>query len=763
MDTPAVHGHPRLRWCFVASPQAASLLSRFARASERLASVLSEDEVVGVILEETLPLVGAAAGVVGLTRGENVEVVGAIGYPEGRIEPWRSFPVSARLPMSDVIRGRKPVFCRSAEERDRRWPVDWKADLNGTHALVVLPLIGRMEVLGAIALSFGDDRSFSTAERSLLSAIASQCALALERARLYAAEQRASERAYRLQRFTERLAPALTTVDVVDISLDKLLVAAHARGAMFAVLSEPERKLTNVRSAGLPHRLTRMLDEAAGRHQTALNDAFGRKIPIWIKDREEWESVYPASAEIFKGFARSLAVLPLIKGADVFGAMEVLFEGESEFAPDERRFLLAIASQAAQALDRAHAYEEQRHIALALQQRLLPRTLPKIAGADLAAVYRPAARSAEVGGDFYDAFETPTGWVLVIGDVCGKGVEAAAFTSQCRNSLRVAALGVPKPMPGELLRLLNRSLVSTELEFASVACATVERSECGLRATFASAGHPPILVRRTGGLVEAINPLGPLVGIFDDTDFAEQSIELAEGDILFMYTDGVTEARAHGRILGESRLQEAIAFLPDGSRPEAVLGRIEKLLVDFQEDGRASDDVAMLAVAVRRTARDTAETGHSGERASWTETTGNDRVAPLMLLFPPKPTQLSHVRDAVDRWLKPLPIPGDRAAEIILALNEAAANAIEHAYRGFTEPRAVSIEASISGAELVAVIADRGIWRPRRSRLDSGRGFILMRALSDGVDLQHDIGTRVCLRWYLDAEQANRSGQPTAC
>ena len=163
-------------------------LSDFARASGRLSAALTEEEVVTAILEGAAPFVGASAGVVGLVRGELVEIVGEIGYPEGRIAPWKSFPVAANLPISDVIRTSEPAYCSSAAERDQRWPVDWKVDLRETHALVALPLVGRSGVLGAVALSFGEDRSFSSSERDLMEAIAAQCGLAIERARLQEAE-----------------------------------------------------------------------------------------------------------------------------------------------------------------------------------------------------------------------------------------------------------------------------------------------------------------------------------------------------------------------------------------------------------------------------------------------------------------------------------------------------------------------------------------------------------------------------------------------
>ena len=727
-------------------------LSDFARASGRLSAALTEEEVVTAILEGAAPLVGASAGVVGLVRGELVEIVGEIGYPEGRIAPWQSFPVAASLPISDVIRTAEPAYCGSAAERDRRWPVDWKVDLRETHALVVLPLVGRSAVLGAVALSFAEDRSFSATERELMEAIAAQCGLALERARLQEAEQRARERTERLQRFTERLAPALTTDDVVRIALDKILVAAHARGATFAILT-PQSELHAVQSVGLSRRLTRSLEQASGRHHTALLESFRRRAPIWIGNRGDWEARYPASAAIFTDFAKSLAVLPLINGRDVYGAIEVLFEQESEFPADERAFLLAIAGQAAQALDRAHAYEEQRHIALTLQQRLLPSSLPDVPGARLAAAYTPGGRAVEVGGDFFDAFETPSGWTLVIGDVCGKGVEAAGFTSECRHAIRVAALTRPKSGPAGLLRVLNQTNAAREMEFASVACAVITRTAAGFEVTAASAGHPPLIVRRSAGLVETLNPGGPLIGIFDDAEFAEMTTELVDGDLLLMYTDGVTEARRNGELLGQRRLSEAIASLSHVADPQTVLASVQKLVSDFQEDSPTKDDIAILAlsVAAAETSKpdDPAASGEDG-RIGWRPTAKKEAPA-LTLVFPSDAQHLAAVRVAMYRWLETVPVAPAQAAEIVLAMNEAASNAIAHASGTAEKPRSISLDAYLTSDELTVVVADRGVWQRRRPRPDGGRGLRLLDALADGVELERTpSGTEVRLRWLLD-------------
>ncbi len=465
----------------------------------------------------------------------------------------------------------------------------------------------------------------------------------------------------------------------------------------------------------------------------------------------------PASAEIFRGFAKSLAVLPLINGREVFGAIEVFFEQESEFPADERAFLLAIAGQAAQALDRAHAYEEQRHIALTLQQRLLPSSLPEVPGARLAAAYTPGGRAVEVGGDFFDAFETPSGWTLVIGDICGKGIEAAGFTSECRHAIRVAALTRPRSSPAELLRVLNQTNAAREMEFASVACAVIARTDNGFQVTAASAGHPPLIVRRSAGLVETLNPAGPLIGIFEDPEFDEMTTELVEGDLLLMYTDGVTEARRDGELLGQRRLSEAIASLPQVTDPETALASVEKLVSDFQEDNPSKDDVAILALLVaaaeKRIERSTpADSPASAldDRMGWRPAV-KPELPPLTLLFPADAQHLFTVRAAVHRWLEVVPIAPAQAAEIVLAMNEAVSNAIAHAFSASGEPRSISLDASIADTELNVVVADRGVWRRARPRPDGGRGLGLIDALVDGVELERTAsGTEVRLRWLLD-------------
>ena len=223
-----------------------------------------------------------------------------------------------------------------------------------------------------------------------------------------------------------------------------------------------------------------------------------------------------------------------------------------------------------------------------------------------------------------------------------------------------------------------------------------------------------------------------------------------------MYTDGVTEARAGGDLLGERRLAEAVAGLPEDSDPPAALAAVQKLVSDFQEDHLTRDDIAMLALSVDATQSPVAANGTGAQaegngRMVWTANADADERAPLALLFPADPGQLARVRAATRRWLDAAGVGSNQAAEIVLAMNEAISNAVAHAYADAEEPRSISVDAHTDGNELTLVVTDRGVWRRRRKRSEGGRGLGLIETLADDHQLGRTPGggTEVRLRWQL--------------
>ena len=240
--------------------------------------------------------------------------------------------------------------------------------------------------------------------------------------------------------------------------------------------------------------------------------------------------------------------------------------------------------------------EKERATALArtLQQTLIPPHFPDINGLEVGAEYRPAGDGAEVGGDFYDIFQAGDDeWVVVIGDVCGKGVEAAVVTALARYTLRAAAAQDSSPARG--LSLLNDALLRADVDrFCTAAMLRLRRCDRAWQITCCSAGHPLPLHIDSGGNVRSVGATGSLLGVMSQVELTETSVVLDRGDSLVIYTDGVTEARApDGGFYGEQRLLRILAGAngPAGDIASTLLTDV----LDYQRRV-ARDDIAIVAV-----------------------------------------------------------------------------------------------------------------------------------------------------------------------
>ena len=246
--------------------------------------------------------------------------------------------------------------------------------------------------------------------------------------------------------------------------------------------------------------------------------------------------------------------------------------------------------------ERAEESEQRvRVLAHALQTTLIPPSLPHIEGLEVAADFRPAVAGIDVGGDFYDVFAVGADeWVVVIGDVCGKGVEAAGLTALARHTLRAVAVGMHSPGAG--LAALNDALLASESDrFCTAALVHLHRQGSSWRAVIGSAGHPAPLLVRPGAPAAASRASGPLLGVLDVVEFDEAELVLEPGDHLVLYTDGVIEARDDLEFFGDERLLAAVVR-HSGSAADIVAGLVDEVL-RFQ-DGKLRDDVAVVALGV---------------------------------------------------------------------------------------------------------------------------------------------------------------------
>lgn len=243
---------------------------------------------------------------------------------------------------------------------------------------------------------------------------------------------------------------------------------------------------------------------------------------------------------------------------------------------------------------------EERRVVATLQRALLPRSLPPIPGADVAARYEAAGERYDVGGDFYDVFGLPGGrWALVVGDVCGKGPEAAALTAMARYTLRAEASHAEGP--AALLAQLNEEVLRHEAHephvtrFVTVTCAWVEPAADGFGLRIALAGHPDALLVGAGGAVRAFRSSGPPCGAFPGRTYREEAARLAPGDALVFYTDGVLDAGAPADQLTTADLAGALA-----RRAGAGAAALTDALFDLvARHGGAEprDDCAVVALA----------------------------------------------------------------------------------------------------------------------------------------------------------------------
>jgi serine phosphatase RsbU (regulator of sigma subunit) len=302
---------------------------------------------------------------------------------------------------------------------------------------------------------------------------------------------------------------------------------------------------------------------------------------------------------------RHAVIAPLRSPQGVVGALAfVLGDSGRRFAEEDLQLIRSLATRAALHVENARMYTERSTIAQVLQTSLQPSPLPDIPGAQIAATYLPAGDQNTVGGDFYDVFASgEQAWTAVVGDVSGKGAGAAALTALARYSLRMTARIHDDPAAN--LELLNQAFLEDtgRGDFCTVVYARICPSDDGgLDVRLANGGHLSPLLARVDGSIEAIEAgRGPLVGAVEEARFEEGTLHLRPGELLLLYTDGVTEVRVSDVALGERELRATLAAHAADSAQD-VVAAIARRAVDLQ-GGEPRDDIALLAIRPEAPAR----------------------------------------------------------------------------------------------------------------------------------------------------------------
>ncbi|MEZ5102011.1 MAG: SpoIIE family protein phosphatase [Thermoleophilia bacterium] len=703
----------------VEAEQATAREHRLVALAASLAVAATPTEIGDAVVAAGAAALGAGAGaMVTLERaGHHARVLSSFGYGPDVLARWQAVRLAPDTPIGDTLTSGRTVVVRDVDELHRRYPITDEAGYGSVSAaLAAVPLVVAGRTIGALKFGFDAAREVDAADLALLRTIASQCAQALERARLYEAEQRArldAERAAaqlaRLQSLTSDLAAALTAADVAEAVLRHVVPALGAAGG--AVVLRRDAGFALLHGSGYPETALAALPGVLVTAGTPLDAAIAAGRPLVLSTVEPQAEPDAWVVELHGLLDVSTSVVVPLPGGAHTCAIVLSWADPRVIQDAELAYLAAVSVQCAQALDRAGLYDREHRIAETLQRSMLTESLPPVRGIALAARYLAGGAGLKVGGDWYDAIPLDDGRVvLAVGDVVGHGVQAAAVMGQLRNAVRAYVL--EGYGPAETLERLNRLIARLgDCQFAT-AC-LVELDPAAARIRVASAGHPPPLLAGTGGgrLVDGGRSL-PLA-VLPDVAYAEQVLPLPSDAVLLLYTDGLVERRGESLDDGLARLVASV----DG-RPQTPWEVVDRVLGALAAGG-VDDDVAVLAARLA--------------------------PSPLEIRLPAAPGSLGDARRCLERWLHGLGVHDVAAFDVLTATGEALANAIEHA----AQPAGIDVrlDARVDGGELVVTIADDGRWRPPAPDGLRGFGLGLMRALADDMSVEAgDAGTVVTLR-----------------
>jgi serine phosphatase RsbU (regulator of sigma subunit)/PAS domain-containing protein len=297
--------------------------------------------------------------------------------------------------------------------------------------------------------------------------------------------------------------------------------------------------------------------------------------------------------------ATSVLSVPLTDSESRYGVLTLVRRaGDGPFRVADLALVQELGEQMALAIRVSRMFRRRSDTVDALHASLMPRRRPEIPGVEIAATYLAATEDAESGGDFYDVYRTPDGWGLAVGDVSGVGEDAAAVMAAARHAIRVLARRCADP--GEVLAGANEIVLADELAldggFVTASIAHLTWQDDKLRVAVGSVGHPAAAVLRADGRVRMLGGGGLPLGLFPDAEPATQELAMESGDVLFLYTDGVAQARGPDNTYFQDRLADELAGLA-GLPPDELVASMRRAMNEFS-GGNLVDDVTMLVIRV---------------------------------------------------------------------------------------------------------------------------------------------------------------------
>jgi GAF domain-containing protein/anti-sigma regulatory factor (Ser/Thr protein kinase) len=690
-------------------PTDESVLVALQRVTDVALAYLSEDELLTELLKRITEVLHTDTAAILLLdeEGTHLHARAAKGIEE-EVEQRVTIPVGAGF-AGRVVARRSAIIIDDIDQAEIHNPI---LRQKGIRSLLGVPLLIEGRPLGVLHVGTLTPRKFTDADRDLLQRAADRAALAIANAQLLTAERHARHQLEALQRVTDAALAYLPQEALLSELLIRIREILRADTAAILMLDETGRLLRARAAKGIEEEVEQGVTIPVG--QGFAGRIAAERRAIFIPDVDHADVMNPLLRE--KGI-RSLLGVPLLIEGRPLGVLHVGTLTPREFTDEDRELLQSAADRAALAIEHAQL-SEQRRLAEALQRRLLPRRITGIPGVEIASRYLPAGES--LGGDWYDAFTLAPGKiVLAVGDVVGHGLGAAATMAQMRTALRAYAVdGHP---PGEVVERVNKMMwqlgPSSMTTLAYLIIDPVAES-----VELVTAGHPPPLVIAPDGTAEYLPLTGGIaLGASELARYETNTHSLPLGASVMLYTDGLVETRGVPIDDGLERLRE-VAVEAEG--PEALCAAAIARLVPESP----ADDIAMIVAQLPPVA----------ERLTGT--------------WPAEKEVLADVRLLLRRWLHAHGASDDEAYDIIVACQEACANAVEHAYG--PGMRSFDLEASYAAGLVSVEIRDHGSWRPPRGT-HRGRGLPMMRALMEHVDVTHtDEGTVVVLERTLQRKAA---------
>ncbi|WP_162254094.1 GAF domain-containing SpoIIE family protein phosphatase [Nocardioides sp. Soil774] len=569
-------------------------LTRLARVTSELVDARTVEEVSRAVVMHGAEAVGAALASMTLVCDDRrtARLVALSGGLAGDEERWSTFPVSADLPAAEVIRtgrrlvvtGRDAILARFSDVPAR-----------GLETLVTLPLGSGDDVIGSITLSFTEPRRLEDAEIEFLDILGNACAQSIGR---IAAQHEAARQRAKLEFLAQAATELASSLDYQATLARVARLAVPTFADWCAIDLVDDGRLRRLSVAHVDPAKVQLAHDLAERYPADREAAHGawqvmrtgrsELIAEITDDMLTAGAVDAEHAEIARALhLRSAVTVPLVARGRILGVMTwVAAESERHYTPDDLALAEELAQRAAVSLDNADLHSQTLAAAVQLQRAVLPDALPAAHGWELAHHYSPAGRT-EVGGDFYDVIERDDGGlVLFIGDVMGRGVEAAAAMAQVRAAVRAYAALDPRPRAvlGHLDEMFDH-YGSEQLVTLLYLLVDPARDE----AVIGNAGHPPpVLVRGDGTLVELPSADGPPLGV-GIQERSETVVAFTVEDTLIAFTDGLVERRGEDITEGQAR----VACAAQAHRGKPLADAVASLVQQVGDPSR-DDDIAVL-------------------------------------------------------------------------------------------------------------------------------------------------------------------------